>query len=650
MNKVIGIFAHVDAGKTTLAETILYHTNIIKSRGRIESKNTYLDTHKIEKERGITIFSEQAYFEYNNNKYFLIDTPGHIDFSQEMERNIEILDYAIIVISALEGIQGHTETVWKLLYEHNIPIFFFINKIDRNGINISNILNEIKENLTKDIVLIKKSINKELDLETAENIADIDYELLDYYLENGYNKNLWIKHIQILMKDMLLFPVFMGSALLNKGIKEFLESIDILTTTKYIENEDLKARVFKIRYDKNGNRVSFIKIYSGKIKLKQEIEIFDKNNFNKKIIEKIDEIRIYNGKNYTNAKEAKAGEIVGIVGIANSFIGMGIGIEHKKEYNIKPTLKSKVIFNNNDSYEIIKIFKILAEEDTTLEINWNENLKELNLSVMGIIQLEVLKDIIKDRFNIDISFEKPGILYKETINNTVVGKGHFEPLRHYAEVHLRLEPLPRGSGIQFKNLCISDNFPIGYQNLVKQHIFEREHRGILTASPITDIKITLIKGRSHEKHTEGGDFREATYRALRQGLEKADNILLEPFYEFKIKTDIDFIGKIITDIQKLNGSFEVPEISNKKVIINGKAPVSSFMGYSKELINITGGKASIDLRFYGYDKCINQKEIIKKISYNKDSDLEYTSSSVFCSKGKGYIVPWYEADEKMHCK
>jgi small GTP-binding protein len=649
LNKVIGIFAHVDAGKTTLAETILYHTDIIKNRGKIENKNTYLDTHKIEKERGITIFSEQAYFEYNNSKYFLIDTPGHIDFSQEMERNIEILDYAIIVVNGIEGVQGHTETVWRLLYKYNIPTFFFINKVDRDGVDLKNILNEIKENLTNDIVLIKDSVNKELDIETAEKIADLDYELLDYYLENGYNKNLWIKHMQILMKDMLLFPVFLGSALLDKGVLEFLESIDVLTKTKYLENADLKARVFKIRYDEKGNRVSFIKIFSGKLKLKQEIKFFDKNNLDKENIEKIDEIRKYNGKNYINIEEAKAGEVVGIVGISNSFIGMGIGIEDKKEYSIKPTLKSKVIFNN-ESYEIIKIFKTLAEEDHTLEVNWNENLKELNISVMGIIQLEVLKDIVKERFNIDIEFEKPGILYKETINNSVVGKGHFEPLRHYAEVHLRLEPLPRGSGIQFENLCISEDFPSGYQNLVKTHIFEKEHRGILTGSPITDIKISLIKGRSHEKHTEGGDFREATYRALRQGLEKAENVLLEPFYEFKIKVDIDYMGKVLSDIQKLNGSFDPPETLDNKVIITGRAPVSTFMDYSKELMNITGGKGIINLRFYGYDKCINQEEVIKKIAYNKEKDSEYTSSSVFCAKGKGYIVPWYEADEKMHCK
>ncbi|APH16702.1 small GTP-binding domain protein [Clostridium sporogenes] len=649
MNKTIGILAHVDAGKTTFAEQILYHTKSIKSRGRVDHKNSFLDNHKIEKERGITVFSEQGTFNYKDSTYYLIDTPGHMDFSSEMERAIQVMDYAVIIISGVEGIQGHTETVWNLLRKHNIPVLFFINKIDRVGANPQNVVEDIKLNFTKNAFLIDKSLsNEDLSPELIEFIAEQDECLLEKYLEDNYDKELWLKSMKKLIKSSEIFPCFIGSALQDIGIEDFLEDLHILTYTEYNEEEKFSGRVYKIRHDEQSNRLTYVKALSGSLKVKDEIAL---PNIENDFCEKVNEIRIYNGDKYINVDKVEAGQIFAVAGLNSANVGDGIGtLKDKATYNMVPTLKSKVIFDEAlNVKDVLRYFKILEAEDPSLNIIWNEKFQEIQVYIMGVIQLEVLKNLMEERFHISIDFGPCEILYKETILYTVIGYGHFEPLGHYSEVHLKLEPAERNSGITFENLCHTDDLTVGNQNLVKTHIFEREHHGILTGSPITDIKITLLTGRAHNKHTSGGDFREATFRALRQGLEKAKNVLLEPYYSFKMEVPLDCMGRVLSDIQKLKGSFNPPETIDNRVIIKGRGPVATFMHYSVEFISFTKGKGKFNFIFDGYDICHNEEEVIEKIAYDKNADIEYTSTSIFCSKGQAFLVKYDEAEEYMHC-
>lgn len=646
MNKTIGIFAHVDAGKTTFAEQVLYHTGSIKVRGRVDHKNSFLDSNNIEKERGITVFLDQGIFHYNSSTYYLLDTPGHADFSSEMERAIQAMDYAVLIISAVEGVQGQTETVWQLLKKHGIPTFFFINKIDRAGADIEGTFKDIEVNFTEDICLITESFdNGEMNNELAEFIAERDEEIFERYIEDGYDKDLWLNSMKNMIKENKIYPVLSGSALQDVGIEEFLRKLDMLTFTEYSIDEEFSGRVYKVRHDEDGNKVTFIKALSGALKVKDEICTGNG------IYEKINEIRFYNGRKYKTAGSASAGELFAVTGIQNAFIGDGIGaLRDKINYEMVPALKSKVIYDESlNPKDILNCFKILEEEDPALNVVWDEKLHEIEVHIMGVIQIEVLKQLVMERFNISVDFGPCEILYKETILEGTIGYGHFEPLRHYAEVHLRLEPGPRNSGITFYNECAAEDITTGNQNLIRTHIFEREHHGILTGSPVTDIKVTLLTGRAHNKHTCGGDFREATYRALRQGLESTKNMLLEPYYKFKIKSDIDYMGRIIADIQKFNGSFEVPETNEDKVIINGRGPVASFMNYGMDFIELTKGRGRINFIFDGYDVCHNEEEIIKKIGYNKNADIEYTSFSIFCSKGQGFLVSGDEAKSHMHC-
>ncbi|MDM8311842.1 TetM/TetW/TetO/TetS family tetracycline resistance ribosomal protection protein [Clostridium cadaveris] len=649
MNKTIGILAHVDAGKTTLAEQILYHTNAIRKRGRVDYKDAFLDSHQIEKDRGITIFSSQGRFNYKDSTYYLVDTPGHIDFSPEMERAISIMDYAIVVVSAVEGVQAHTETIWRLLRKYNIPTFIFINKIDRDGADCIETLDDIKCNLSPDAYLIENNMFEEdIDDGLIEIIAENNNNLLEQYLDGKYDKKLWLEELKNMINHRDVFPCFKGSALQDLGIEKFINSFHNLTTTEYNDDGDFQGKVYKVKYDGNGNRITYVKAIRGTIKTKDIVSY----KFNGEVLnEKINDIRYYNGEKFEKTNEAKAGEVFGLVGLTKIFSGQGIGYrEENIDYDMIPTLSSKVIYDEKlNPKEVLSFFKILEDEETSLKVIWHEKLKEIHIHVMGVIQLEILKEIVKDRFKLDIEFGPCQILYKETIRKTSIGRGHFEPLRHYAEVHLRLEPGQRGSGITFYSNCPIDTLAVNFQNLVKSHVFEREHNGILIGAPITDIKVTLINGKSHIKHTEGGDFREATYRALRQGLEKADSTLLEPYYRFKIQVNIDSMGRVLSDIQKFNGTFDTPKIFGEKVIIEGRGPVKTFMNYSLELVSFTKGRGIINFIFDGYDYCHNEGEIIKEKEYNKDADTEYTSASVFCSKGVGFVVKGNESDNYMHC-
>lgn len=647
MKKTIGVLAHVDAGKTTFSEQILYHTKSIRSRGRVDHKNSFMDSHNIEKERGITVFSDQGVFEIGNSTYYLIDTPGHIDFSCEMERAIGIMDYAIIIVSAVEGVQAHTETVWSLLREYNVPTIFFINKLDRVGADLDNVMRGILESLTKDACYVNKL--HEMDEELIEFISERNEELLEKYFNGEYEESLWIEELRKLIKNNKIFPCFGGSALQDEGISEFLKYLDELTFTEYDEKKEFSGIVQKIRHDNNGTRITFIKALSGTLKVRDEINII---NENEEFKEKISAIRIYNGNKFTTVDKVSAGDIFAVTGLSCLNAGDSLGtLKEKVNFNMVPTLMSSVVFDKACNVkEVLGYFKILEAEDPELNVIWNEVHQEIHVHIMGKIQLEVLKEVVLERFNLNVDFGPCEIMYKESINNVVNGYGHFEPLKHYAEVHLKLEGLKTGSGIIFENKCHADDLTTGHQNLIRTHIFERKHHGLLTGSEITDIKVTLLTGRAHNKHTEGGDFREATFRALRQGLEKAENILLEPFYKFKIDIEIDYLGRVLSDIQKLSGSFNPPETNLNKVRITGRGPVATFMDYSMELIAFTKGKGNISLIFDGYDICHNTEEVIEKRGYNKNADIEYSSNSVFCSKGQGFIVPWDEAENYMHCE
>ena len=646
MKKTFGIFAHVDAGKTTFSEQILYYTKSIRKKGRVDYKEAFLDSQKVEKERGITVFSDVGTFSYDGDTYYLIDTPGHIDFSPEMERTLSILDYAILVVSAVEGIQGHTETLWNLLKNRKIPTFIFINKIDRVGADVDKVYQQLKRRFSEDICLLSNNSLMNLSDEEIEFIAGKDEELLNLYFEDNYNNQLWINKLKFLVKERQIFVASSGSALLDQGVREFLDIFNKLTMTNYELADIFTGKVFKIRYDEKGTRITYIKALSGLLKVKDEL-VYNHNG--EEIREKVNEIRAYNGVKYEIKDVASAGDVFAVTGISNMKAGMGIGIEDSTEEMI-PTLTAKVLYDSTVNIkEVLKYLKILESEEKTLNVQYDEILKEMHINVMGKIQLEVLKEIIQERFNLNVEFDKPEILYKETIGNEVNGYGHFEPLRHYAEVHLKLLPGERGEGIVFENRCHNDYLTPGQQNLIKTHIFEKKHRGILTGSEIDDIKVILITGRAHIKHTEGGDFREATKRALRQGLDSAENILLEPYYNFKIEVDNQLLGRVLSDVQKMNGTFNEQQSVGDRVIITGRGPVATFMDYSLEFQALSKGKGGLSLMYGGYDVCHNAEEVIERIGYNKDADPEYTSSSIFCAKGVGYSVKGDEVVNYMHC-
>ncbi|TWT00080.1 translation factor GTPase family protein [Planomicrobium sp. CPCC 101079] len=649
MNKTIGILAHVDAGKTTFSEQLLYHTKSIRQRGRVDHQDAFLDSHVIEKNRGITIFADQAVVSYNDSTYFLIDTPGHVDFSPEMERAVQVMDYAIVIISAVEGIESHTETVWQLLRKHQVPTFFFINKIDREGADEERVLGEIRTQLTDNAIDITHSFHHgAMDEELAEFVAERDEQLLELYMSSGYDEALWLQALQKMIRSNEVFVCSSGSALQDIGVSGFFEKLDLLTLTDYKADEPFAAQVYKIRHEENGSRITFLKAHSGSLRVREEAGYGAAEN---RKTEKVTQIRRYSGSKFQTVDQVNAGELFAVVGLSEAAIGDGAGIHPgTSSQESIPALKSKVLFDPTmHPKEVLKYFKRLNAEDPTLAVVWDEHFQEVHIHVMGIIQLEVLQQVVHDRFGFSVSFSEPEILYKETIETPVTGYGHFEPLRHYAEVHLKIEPAERGSGVLLANRCHPDALSVGNQNLVLHHLAERDHHGLLTGSPLTDVKITLLTGRGHNEHTSGGDFREAAYRALRQGLEKAENRLLEPIYRFKIKVDIEQMGRVLSDIQQASGRFEAPEMNGGKAIIEGTVPVATFMNYSTEFASFTHGKGMLRLLLAGYDHCHNEAEVIKKIAYNKDADPEYTSTSIFCAKGHGYKVPWDEAENAMHC-
>lgn len=638
---VFGILAHVDSGKTTLSEAILYKSGVLRRPGRVDHGDAYLDTHSIERDRGITIFSKQARFNLGDREYTLLDTPGHVDFSMETERTLQVLDYAILVVSGSDGVQSHTETLWRLLEKYNIPTFIFVNKMDLIGADWESLLNEIKSELSDNCVRMESPMSQEL----MESIAVCDDDILDKFLETGKIEE---GNIISAIAGRKIFPCFFGSALKLEGVDELLRAFGRYTATSDY-GSDFGARVFKISEDSRGGRMTHMKITGGSLKVKSLISGTDRNQ--NQWSEKVNQIRIYSGEKYETADEAEAGTVCQVLGLSGTYPGQGLGAESDGEKTVlNPVLSYRVrILDNTDVHTALTKLRILEEEEPRFCIVWNEQLREINMQLMGEIQLEVLKRVVHDRFNMEIEFERGSVAYKETIKNTVEGVGHYEPLRHYAEVHLLLEPGKPGSGIKIAAKCSEDKLDKNWQRLILTHLREKNHVGVLTGSPITDIKITLVSGRAHKKHTEGGDFRQATYRAVRQGLRSAESVLLEPWFEIRLEVPAEFTSRAMTDIQKMGGDIGQPKTdNNNKTVISGSVPVSAVIDYQTEVTAYTSGRGKLSCIPSGYRPCADPEKVIEEIGYDCDADVENTADSVFCSHGSGFIVKWNEVEEHMH--
>ena len=631
----VGLLAHVDAGKTTLSESILYQSGAIRNLGRVDHQDAFLDTDEMERERGITIFSKQAVLTWKDTEITLLDTPGHVDFSAEMERVLQVLDCAVLVISGADGVQGHTETLWKLLTRYGIPVFLFVNKMDQEGTDCGKLLAELKSRFSEGCIDFGRvETGAE---EVIEEIAVCDEQTMEEYLEKG---SVAAASIRRLVAERKIFPCYFGSALHLQGVEELMNGICTYQMQKEYPAA-FGAKVYKIARDGQGNRLTYLKVTGGTLKVK---DVIGENG------DKVNQIRVYSGEKYELLSEADAGKVCAVTGLAETYPGQGLGAEKDSELPIlEPVLTYRIILPDDcNVHTMLRDLKLLEEEEPELHVVWIEKSQEIHVQLMGDVQIEILQRIIKERFGVLVEFGEGSIVYKETIAAPVEGVGHFEPLRHYAEVHLRLEPGERGSGMQFDSECSEDVLDRNWQRLVLTHLEEKEHKGVLTGSVITDMKITLTSGKAHLKHTEGGDFRQATYRAVRQGLKKAESVLLEPYYEFRIELPSENVGRAMTDIQNRFGKFEAPETLGEMTVLTGIAPVSTLSGYQKEVIAYTGGRGRISLTLKGYDLCHNQEEVVVARGYDSELDLANPTGSVFCAHGAGFVVDWDEVEEYMH--
>ena len=659
----IGILAHVDAGKTTLSECMLYLSGQIRKLGRVDHKDAFLDTYELERERGITIFSKQAELKMGNQGITLLDTPGHVDFSAEMERTLQVLDYAILVINGADGVQGHTRTLWRLLKRYQIPTFIFINKMDQVGTDKAKVLADLQNRLDEGCIDFTEKSDAFFDA-----VAMCEEKAMEEYLESERVEDTTIAEM---IGKRKVFPCYFGSALKMEGVQEFMDGM-----TAYVEkNEQINstdinasnfgAKVFKISRDPAGSRLTYLKVTSGTLKVKDTLTGIAGKQQSKKESdlvqdrsetvmnsweEKVNQIRIYSGEKYEMVQEAKSGMVCAVTGLNYTYPGEGLGIECDSEAPaLEPVLSYKIELPEGcDVHKMLGNLRILEEEDPMLKIVWNEELGEIHAKLMGAVQIEILKSLIKDRFGVDVEFDTGNIVYKETIRNTVEGVGHFEPLRHYAEVHLKMEPGERGSGIVIGTDCSEDMLDKNWQRLILTHLLEKEHRGVLTGSVITDMKITLTAGRAHLKHTEGGDFRQATYRAVRQGLMQAESMLLEPYYDFQLEIPSGMIGRALTDIQRMNGETGTPQTEGEMTTIEGYAPVTGMRDYQMEVNSYTRGQGHLTCTFRGYEPCRNAEAVIEEIGYDPERDIENPTGSVFCSHGAGFNVPWNQVPEYMH--
>ena len=631
----VGLLAHVDAGKTTLSESILYQSGAIRNLGRVDHQDAFLDTDEMERERGITIFSKQAVLTWKDTEITLLDTPGHVDFSAEMERVLQVLDCAVLVISGADGVQGHTETLWKLLTRYGIPVFLFVNKMDQEGTDCGKLLAELKSRFSEGCIDFGRvETGAE---EVIEEIAVCDEQTMEEYLEKG---SVAAASIRRLVAERKIFPCYFGSALHLQGVEELMNGICTYQMQKEYPAV-FGAKVYKIARDGQGNRLTYLKVTGGTLKVK---DVIGENG------DKVNQIRVYSGEKYELLSEADAGKVCAVTGLAETYPGQGLGAEKDSELPIlEPVLTYRIILPDDcNVHTMLRDLKLLEEEEPELHVVWIEKSQEIHVQLMGDVQIEILQRIIKERFGVLVEFGEGSIVYKETIAAPVEGVGHFEPLRHYAEVHLRLEPGEPGSGLQFETDCSEDILARNWQRLILTHLEEKEHKGVLTGSVITDMKITLTSGKAHLKHTEGGDFRQATYRAVRQGLKKAESVLLEPYYEFRIELPSENVGRAMTDIQNRFGKFEAPETLGEMTVLTGIAPVSTLSGYQKDVIAYTGGRGRISLTLKGYDLCHNQEEVVAARGYDSELDLANPTGSVFCAHGAGFVVDWDEVEEYMH--
>ena len=632
----IGLLAHVDAGKTTLSESMLYLSGRIRQQGRVDHGNAYLDTYELERARGITIFSKQAELVFGELEVTLLDTPGHVDFSAEMERTLRVLDYAILVINGADGVQGHTETLWKLLKQYRIPAFLFINKMDQNGTDAEKLLEELRVKLSGSCIRFGEAEDSE---EFLENVAMAEEQVLETYLEHGTIER---GEISRLIWERKVFPCYFGSALKNIGVKEFLAGLECYAKERSYP-EEFGAKVYKIARDPQGNRLTYLKVTGGVLKVRDLIRYQD-------VEDKVSQIRIYSGEKYDAVQEVRAGRVCAVTGLTKTYPGEGLGAEPPSEGPVlTPVLNYQLILPEGcDTHGMLLKLRQLEEEDPELHIVWNEELGEIHAQLMGEVQTEILQSMIRERFQTEVTFGPGNIVYKETIKRPAEGVGHFEPLRHYAEVHLLLEPGESGSGLVFAADCSEDVLDRNWQRLILTHLAEKEHRGVLTGSAITDMKITLVAGRAHLKHTEGGDFRQATYRAVRQGLKSTESVLLEPYYEFRMEIPAEFVGRALTDIQRMAGEFQTPDTEGDFAVITGSAPVSEMRDYQLEVTSYTKGRGRLFCTLKGYAPCHNAEEVIEQIGYDSEGDLDNPTGSVFCAHGAGFHVSWDQVPDHMH--
>ncbi|MDH7897235.1 elongation factor G [Bifidobacterium catenulatum] len=656
---VTGILAHVDAGKTTLSEALLYATGNVRKLGRVDHGDAFLDTNTMERQRGITIFTEPAIITTPNLTLTLLDTPGHVDFSAEMERTLAVLDYAILVISGADGIQGHTETLWRLLKRYNVPTFIFVNKMDALAADRTKLLNQLKKRFSDGCIDFTGAHDDNAALaDVMEDIAMQSETAMESYLESGTIPDETIREM---IADRALFPCFFGSALKMDGIDEFVAGFERYVREPEYDSE-FGAHIYKVSHDAQGNRLTWLKVTGGEFKAKTmlsgtarvgtdlgESKIDDDGMWH----EKADQVRVYSGAKFTTVDSVVAGTVCAVTGLTRTFPGAGLGKESDGVNPVlQPVLTYTLLPGECDIHACLVALRELEDEDPLLHVVWQSHLEEVHLQLMGAVQLEVIQQMMHDRFGLDVSFGPGGILYKETIAHPVEGVGHFEPLRHYAETHVLLEPLPAGSGMRFASVCSEDVLDRNWQRLILQHCQEREHLGVLTGSPITDMKITLLVGRAHLKHTEGGDFRQATYRAIRQGLmeakERGDCRVLEPWYGFRLEVPQDMVGHAMADIQRMSGSFDTPSGDGEYMVLEGEAPVAQMRDYAMDVNAYTHGRGHLSCVFAGYRPCHNADEVIEQSAYEPESDLENTPDSVFCAHGAGYPVKWYKVPEFMH--
>ena len=638
-NIVAGILAHVDSGKTTLSEAMLYQAGQIRKLGRVDHQDTYLDTDSQEKDRGITIFSKQAELAYADMHIALLDTPGHVDFGTEMERTLQVLDYVVLVINGMDGVQSHTETLWKLLERYGIPVFIFVNKMDMTGYDRDYLMDNIRHRLSDGCVDF-------LCEDSGEQIAMCDEAMLEHFLETGANDE---QDVVNAIAGRKLFPCYFGSALKNEGVSELLDGMNRYVVEP-VRGEEFGARVFKIGRDDKGERLTYMKVTGGVLKLKDVLTL--RNSQGEESHEKVNQIRVYSGAKYDMVTQVPAGCVCAVPGLVNTYGRQGIGACLDGELpSLEPVLSYKVMYPTDvDAVTMVSKLRLLEEEDPQLQVQWNETAGEIYIKVMGQVQLEVVAQMVRDRFGIAITYGQGRISYKETIAAPVMGVGHFEPLRHYAEVHLLLEPMENGSGMCFDSICSEDVLDKNWQRLILTHLQEREFRGVLTGSPITDMKISITAGRAHQKHTEGGDFRQATYRAVRQGLMMAESVLLEPVYAFKIEGPQEYAGRVLADIVKMSGTMDGQEISGETTVITGHAPVYTMREYYSELTAFSRGTGRLQVDIDGYQPCHNTEEVLAERHYDPELDRFNPSSSVFCAHGAGYLVDWYDVYENMHVK